>query len=60
MLAAATGRGVLVGESATGTSVGAACLAVDGMPKPRLRSAQPPLPEAAAAYVEKWRSLAGD
>lgn len=60
MLGAATGRGVFVGESATGTSVGAACLAVEGMPKPRLRSAEPPLPEAAAAYVEKWRSLVGD
>lgn len=58
MLAAATGRRVLVGESATGTSVGAACLAVEGVPRPRLRPVEPSLPGAATAYVERWRSLA--
>lgn len=60
MLKTATSRDVLVGESATGTSVGAACLAVESVMKPRLRPVEASLPKAAAVYVEEWRSLAGD
>nr|WP_210333585.1 FGGY-family carbohydrate kinase [Rhizobium sp. ARZ01] len=58
MLKAATGRDVFVGESATGTSIGAACLAVENVPKPRLRQVEESLPEAAVAYIQKWRDLA--
>lgn len=60
MLKVAVGRDVLVGESATGTSVGAACLAADNVLKPRLRTVEASMPEGAAAYVRKWHSLIGD
>lgn len=59
MLKVATGRDVLVGESATGTSVGAACLAAESIIRPRLQPVEATLPREAASYVEKWRSLAG-
>ncbi len=59
MLKVATGRDVLVGESATGTSVGAACLAASEVPKPRLRTVELGLHATAADYADRWRSLAG-
>ena len=58
MLKAATGRPVLAGGGATGTSVGAACLAAGKAPEPALVSIEDALPEGAADYAARWRRLA--
>ncbi len=58
MLEVATGRAVLSGGSATGTSVGAACLAAGRAPEPVLASVEDGLPEGAADYAARWRRLA--
>ena len=57
MLKVATGRPVLAGGSATGTSVGAACLAAGRAPEPALVSVEEALPEDAADYAARWRKL---
>ncbi|HSX75351.1 MAG TPA: FGGY-family carbohydrate kinase [Shinella sp.] len=57
MLKVATGRPVLAGGSATGTSVGAACLAAGCAPEPALVSVEEALPEDAADYAARWRKL---
>lgn len=59
MLEVATGRVVLAGGSATGTSIGAACLAAGRAPEPTLVSLAQELPKSAVDYAERWRSLAG-
>lgn len=59
MLKVATGRPVLAGGSATGTSIGAACLAAGRAPEPALVSVAEELPKGAADYAARWRSLAG-
>jgi sugar (pentulose or hexulose) kinase len=59
MLKAATGRPVLAGGSATGTSIGAACLAVGAAPAPALETVTDDLPEGAADYAARWRKRAG-
>ncbi|MGQ3212177.1 MAG: FGGY-family carbohydrate kinase [Shinella sp.] len=59
MLKVATGRPVLAGGSATGTSIGAACLAAGRAPEPALVSTAEELPKSAADYAARWRSLAG-
>jgi len=58
MLEVATGRPVLAGGSATGTSIGAACLAAGKAPEPNLVSIEGGLPEGAADYAARWRRLA--
>jgi sugar (pentulose or hexulose) kinase len=60
MLKVATGRAVLAGGGATGTSVGAACLAAGRAPEPSLVSMEDALPEGAADYAARWRRLAGE
>ncbi|MEW9616668.1 FGGY-family carbohydrate kinase [Shinella sp. S4-D37] len=57
MLRVATGRPVLAGGSATGTSVGAACLAAGRAPEPALVWVEEVLPEGAADYAARWRKL---
>ena len=59
MLKVATARPVLAGGSATGTSVGAACLAAGSGPEPVLVPIVEELPEGAADYAAHWRALAG-
>lgn len=59
MLKVATGRPVLAGGSATGTSIGAACLAAGRAPEPALVSVAEDLPEGAADYAARWCALAG-
>jgi sugar (pentulose or hexulose) kinase len=59
MLKVATGRPVLAGGSATGTSIGAACLAAGGAPEPVLIAVSDVLPPVAADYAARWRALAG-
>lgn len=59
MLEVATGRAVLAGGSATGTSIGAACLAAGKAPEPTLVSLAQELPKSAVGYALRWRSLAG-
>ena len=58
MLKVATGRAVLAGGSATGTSIGAACLAAGRAPAPSLASIAEELPQGAADYAARWRRLA--
>nr|WP_298099593.1 FGGY-family carbohydrate kinase [uncultured Shinella sp.] len=58
MLGVATGREVLAGGSATGTSIGAACLAAGSAPEPALVWIADGLPPRAAAYAARWRALA--
>lgn len=58
MLKVATGRMVLAGGGATGTSVGAACLAAGMAPEPMLVPIEDALPEGAADYAVRWRRLA--
>ena len=60
MLKTATGRPVLAGGSATGTSVGAACLAAWKAPEPALVSLEDVLPEGATGYAARWRRLASE
>jgi sugar (pentulose or hexulose) kinase len=60
MLKTATGRPVLAGGSATGTSVGAACLAAWKAPEPALVSIEDVLPEGATNYAARWRRLASE
>ncbi|MCW5706644.1 FGGY-family carbohydrate kinase [Shinella sp.] len=60
MLKVATGRAVLAGGSATGTSIGAACLAAGRAPEPALVSVDGDLPEGAADYAARWRRLAAE
>lgn len=60
MLKTATGRPVLAGGSATGTSVGAACLAAWKAPEPALVSIEDVLPEGATGYAARWRRLASE
>lgn len=59
MLKVATDRPVLAGGSATGTSIGAACLAAGWAPEPVLVSIAEELPMGAAGYAARWRLLAG-
>lgn len=59
MLKVATDRPVLAGGSATGTSIGAACLAAGKAPEPVLVSIAEELPTGAADYAARWRLLAG-
>jgi sugar (pentulose or hexulose) kinase len=59
MLKVATDRPVLAGGSATGTSIGAACLAAGKAPEPVLVSIAEELPKGAADYAARWRLLAG-
>ncbi|MCR6501013.1 FGGY-family carbohydrate kinase [Shinella sp. CPCC 101442] len=58
MLKATTGRTVLAGGSATGTSIGAACLAAGRAPEPALVTIAQDLPPEAADYAARWRVLA--
>ncbi|MCJ8054044.1 FGGY-family carbohydrate kinase [Shinella curvata] len=58
MLGVATGRDVLAGGSATGTSIGAACLAAGCAPEPALVAVTQDLPPGAAGYAARWRALA--
>ena len=58
MLNVATGRKVLAGGSATGTSIGAACLAAGRAPEPALVGIVEDLPPGAADYAARWRALA--
>ncbi|GAA4185334.1 FGGY-family carbohydrate kinase [Shinella granuli] len=60
MLKVATGRPVLAGGGATGTSVGAACLAAGGAPEPALVLVEEGLPQGAADYAALWRRLAAE
>lgn len=60
MLGVATERAVLAGGSATGTSVGAACLAAGRAPEPVLAPMEDSLPEGAADYAARWRRLAAE
>lgn len=59
MLKVATDRPVLAGGSATGTSIGAACLAAGKAPEPVTVSIAEELPKGAADYAARWRLLAG-
>ena len=54
MLGAATGREVLKGEGATGTSAGAACLAADRVTRPILDAVTPKHREAMRDYASAW------
>ncbi|WP_343501898.1 FGGY-family carbohydrate kinase [Alloyangia pacifica] len=57
MLAAATGRAVLCSNSATGTSIGAALLAVKESPPSALKAHEPTSdPAALADYAAAWRA----
>jgi sugar (pentulose or hexulose) kinase len=60
MLKVATGRAVLAGGNATGTSIGAACLAAGKAPEPALMSIAEELPQGAADYAARWRSLVAE
>ncbi len=60
MLGVATGRDVLAGGSATGTSIGAACLAAGRAPEPALAVVAQDLPPGAADYAARWRALADE
>ncbi|MCF3641750.1 FGGY-family carbohydrate kinase [Rhizobium sp. TRM95111] len=55
MLEAATGRRVLTGGGATGTSAGAACLAADTVPAPPLAPFEGRSLPGAAGYAAAWR-----
>jgi sugar (pentulose or hexulose) kinase len=58
MLKAATGRPVLIGsQSATGTSLGAACLVDGSRAQAHTVEFQGPVPEAYAAYAASWTRL---
>ena len=60
MLAAATGRPVLTGnQSATGTSLGAACLADASRAQVQTVAFSEDVPEAYRAYAAAWRASAG-
>ncbi|MEK1933183.1 MAG: FGGY-family carbohydrate kinase [Pararhizobium sp.] len=60
MLSAATGRPVLIGsQSATGTSLGAACLADGSRARLHTEQFKGSVPERYKAYAEKWRAEAG-
>ncbi len=60
MLSAATGRPVLIGsQSATGTSLGAACLADGSRAQVHTAEFGGHVPENYRAYAEKWRAEAG-
>ena len=58
MLKVATGREVLAGGSATGTSIGAACLAAGRAPEPMLVGIAEDLPPGASDYAVRWCALA--
>ena len=58
MLKVATDRPVLAGGSATGTSIGAACLAAGRAPQPALVAISEDLPMGAVDYAARWRMLA--
>jgi sugar (pentulose or hexulose) kinase len=60
MLKAATGRAVLAGGSATGTSIGAACLAAGGdAPEQGVAEFLDVPPPGMVDYARRWRALAG-
>ncbi|MBZ9985735.1 FGGY-family carbohydrate kinase [Mesorhizobium sp. BH1-1-5] len=59
MLAAATGRPVVASETSTGTSIGAALLASDGVPAmSKGKRTEPPADPAWQAYGQAWRKIA--
>ncbi|TPJ56890.1 FGGY-family carbohydrate kinase [Mesorhizobium sp. B2-7-1] len=59
MLAAATGRPVVASETSTGTSIGAALLASDGVPAmSKGKRTEPPADPAWQAYGQAWRKVA--
>ncbi|MCV9962798.1 FGGY-family carbohydrate kinase [Pararhizobium sp. BT-229] len=58
MLAAATGRPVLIGsQSATGTSLGAACLADGTRAQAQTTEFKSVVPPSYAVYAETWKNL---
>ncbi len=60
MLAAATGRPILTGsQSATGTSLGAACLADSARAQVQTTAFSGHIPQAYSAYADAWRATAG-
>ncbi len=60
MLGAATGRPVMIGsQSATGTSLGAACLADGGRARVQTVEFGEETPAGYRAYAKKWRTEAG-
>jgi hypothetical protein len=60
MLSAATGRQVLIGsQSATGTSLGAACLADGSRAQVHTAEFGGNVPETYTAYAKKWRAECG-
>jgi sugar (pentulose or hexulose) kinase len=58
MLGAATGRQILKGGGATGTSAGAACLATDHVAQPDLQPVEPRHDAAMRDYALAWAALA--